>query len=132
MSILPTQTRRWLRGRDVGVFGMEQLVIDRDEVFAALRLGYRFEEFVPALRKDVSRAAVVVPVDLATTQEEDPAQDQLSDARRKCFGVGDGQRGTPGPPKTIHLSIERCSRRASMSASSLSVVFTDRSAPSAT
>ena len=60
-------------GRDVGVFGMEQLVIDRDEVFAALRLGYRFEEFVPALRKDVSRAAVVIPVDLAATQEEDPA-----------------------------------------------------------
>ncbi len=81
-------------------------MIDRDEVFAALRLGYRFEEFVPALRKDVSRAAVVVPVDLATTQEEDPAQDQLSDARRKCFGVGDGQRGTPGPAED-HPLVDR-------------------------
>ena len=66
-----------------------------DEI-AALGLGDRAEEILPAIGKQQARTALVEPVDLPLPAGEDAAQDHRRDTFGMRLGVGERQRRTPG------------------------------------
>ncbi|OLT32116.1 hypothetical protein BJF84_02675 [Rhodococcus sp. CUA-806] len=66
---------------------MQQAVICLDQIAVSFRLGHRCEELVPKFWKHVACSAVVVPVDLAATKQEDAPQNQMRDAMSVALGV---------------------------------------------
>ena len=70
-------------------------MVGGDKVAVAFVLGYRREIGLPHVGVDVRRTAVVVPVDFAATQQEDPAEHQLGDAVGVRLRVGEPERRTP-------------------------------------
>ncbi|GAA10626.1 hypothetical protein GOALK_002_00910 [Gordonia alkanivorans NBRC 16433] len=76
-------------------------MVGGDQVAVALVRRDRLEVGLPHVGEDVRRAAVVVPVDLAATQQEDPAQHQFGDPVGMRLRIGETQRRTPGAAEDL-------------------------------
>jgi hypothetical protein len=67
----------------------------------------RFEVLRPGFREDPTRTLLVVPLDLLSPQEEDPAEDHLRHVLWMLLRIRQGQGAAPGPAEQLPpLDIE--------------------------
>ena len=109
-----------------------QTAVVGSKQIATLRLRNVRQIRLPGIRVKNRSTALIEPLDLLSAQQEDAAQDQLSDTLWMAFGIGKGQRGAPGTaeylpaldaqvrPEFLYVRhqvpgsivIQRCVRRA--------------------